>query len=70
MKNLKEMTTEVRKGQIVTLKPEWLDPGETNIPHVALEDAIDGTVKVRAVPDFPNLPIKPINVWRLAWIAL
>lgn len=59
----------ITKGQIVTLKPEWLDPGERNIPHIALEDAFDGTVKVQAVEDFPNLPFKPINIWRTEWIA-
>lgn len=59
----------ILKGQIVTLKPEWLDPGETNIPHVALEDSCEGTVRVQAVQDFPNLPFKPVNIWRVEWIA-
>ena len=58
----------IAKGQIVTLKPEWLDPGEQNYPHITLEDAFDGTVKVQAVQDFPGMPFKPVNIWRVEWI--
>jgi hypothetical protein len=25
----------IRKGDVITLKPEWLDPGEANLPHMA-----------------------------------
>lgn len=60
---------EIKKGQIVTLKPEFLDPGERNIPHIALADSWQGTVKATAVGVFPNLPFKPINTWRVEWIA-
>lgn len=59
---------DIKKGQIVTLKPEWLDPGETNIPHVALEDSFNGSVRVEAHGDV-GLRFKPINDWRTDWIA-
>jgi hypothetical protein len=63
------MARQIRKGQILTLKPEFLDPGEANLPHEALEDSFDGRVKVMAVGVFPNLPFKPINIWLVDWIA-
>lgn len=59
----------VKKGQIVTLKAEYLDPGEQNLPHVTLEDSWNGSVKVEAVGEFPGLRFKPINDWRVEWIA-
>jgi hypothetical protein len=60
--------TRITKGQIVTLKPEWLEPGETNLPHIALEDSCRGTVRVIVAVDV-GLPIPPINDWRVEWIA-
>ena len=60
---------DVKKGQIVTLKPEWLDPGEANLPYIALEDSLDGSVKVEAVDEIPGLQFKPVNLWRTDWIA-
>jgi hypothetical protein len=63
----KERIMEVRKGQIVTLKPEYLEPGEENVPHVAIEDSFNGVVRVE--PQHSTLRIKPINDWRTSWIA-
>lgn len=60
---------DIKKGQILTLKSEWLEPGEVNMPHVALEDSFDGTVRVEAVEEIPGLRFKPINTWRTDWIA-
>lgn len=60
---------DVKKGQIVTLKPEYLEPGELNAPHIALEDSWRGSVKVEILGDVPGLRFKPVNDWRLAWIA-
>lgn len=59
----------IKKGQIVTLKPEFLDPGEVSVPHIAVEDSFDGIVRVEAAGDFPGLKFKPINDWRTDWIA-
>jgi len=58
----------IKAGQIVTLKAEYLEPGEVNLPHVAVEDAWRGSVRVEAVGDV-GLRFKPINDWRLDWIA-
>jgi len=60
---------EIKKGQIVTLKAEFLEPGEANLPHIAVEDSWRGSVRVTALADIPNMPFKPINDWRLEWIA-
>ena len=58
----------IAKGQVVTLKPEYLEPGEQNPPHIALEDAFNGFVRVEIAGDYP-LPFKPVNDWRVEWIA-
>lgn len=60
---------EIKAGQIVTLKPELLDPGAENVPHVAIEDSWRGSVRVTAAADIPGMRFKPINDWRLEWIA-
>ena len=59
----------IKAGQIVTLKTEMLEPGEANIPHVAIEDAFNGIVRVTPAGDVPNMTFKPINDWRIDWIA-
>lgn len=58
----------IKKGDIITLKPEYLAPGEANPPHVAIEDDFDGAVRVEAVGP-SSLRFKPINEWRVEWIA-
>jgi hypothetical protein len=58
----------VKKGQIVTLKPECMDPGESNLPHVALEDSVNGTVRVEVAGAY-KYRFKPINEWQIDWIA-
>jgi hypothetical protein len=57
----------IKKGQVVTLKPEYLEPDEENIPHVAVEDSFGGVVRVE--PQTSTLRFKPINEWRVNWIA-
>ena len=59
---------DVRKGQVLTLKPEYLFPGEENLPHVALEDSDGGRVKVQYQGP-TTLRFVPINVWLIEWIA-
>lgn len=59
----------IKKGQIVTLKPEYLEPGEANLPHVALEDAVGGVVRVEVAGEY-KYPFKPVNAWRVEWISL
>lgn len=60
---------QIKKGQVVTLKPEFLEPGEQNLPHIAVEDSWRGSVRVTVQADIPNMTFKPINDWRLEWIA-
>lgn len=59
---------DIKKGQIVTLKPEYLEPGEENLPHVAIEDSVDGVVRVEVAGEY-KYAFKPINEWRTDWIA-
>ena len=59
---------DIKAGQIVTLKPEYLDPGEQNLPHVAIEDSFAGTVRVEVAGEY-KYGFKPINDWRTDWIA-
>lgn len=59
---------EIKKGRIVTLKPEFLGAGEENLPHVALEDSFNGMVRVEISGEY-KYPFKPINDWRVEWIA-
>lgn len=61
---------DIKAGQIITMKPEFLEPGEENLPHVALEDSFEGwnSIKVEIAGDY-KYPFKPINDWRLEWIA-
>lgn len=58
----------IRQGEVVTLRAEVLEPGEPNLPHVALEDSFAGRVRVEAVGNV-GLRFKPINVWRVEWVA-
>lgn len=59
---------DIKKGQIVTLKPEYLESSEDNIPHVALEDSFNGIVRVEVAGAY-KYAFKPINDWRISWIA-
>jgi|HubBroStandDraft_1064217.scaffolds.fasta_scaffold37683_2 hypothetical protein len=59
---------DIRKGQVLTLKPEFLDAGEDNLPHVALEDSDGGRVRVQYQGP-TTLRFVPVNVWRTDWIA-
>lgn len=61
------MTMSIKKGQIVTLRADMLEAGEANLPHVALEDSFNGVVRVELAGDYPGL--KPVNDWRVEWIA-
>jgi hypothetical protein len=39
----------ISKGQVITFKPEWRDPDDENIMHVAVDDESKGRVKVVAL---------------------
>ncbi len=55
----------IRKGQTITFKPEWQDPGDAKIAFVAIEDESGGRVLVRALL---GLPINPEQVVDVAMI--
>lgn len=60
---------DIKAGQVVRLKPEYLGPNETNEPHVALEDSWCGIVRVEIAADIPGMRFKPVNDWRVEWVA-
>jgi len=60
---------QIKKGQIVMMKTEFLEPGEVGLFHVAVENSWRGSVRVTVLDDIPNMMFKPINDWRLEWIA-
>jgi len=39
----------IRKGQPVTVRPQWRDPGDENVQFVALEDESGGRVLIGAL---------------------
>jgi hypothetical protein len=39
----------IRKGQSVTVRPQWRDPGDENVQFVALEDEDGGRVLIGAL---------------------
>jgi hypothetical protein len=39
----------IRKGQPVTVRPEWRDPGDENVRFIALEDEAGGRVLIGAL---------------------
>lgn len=57
----------IRKGQPVTFKPEWQDPGDAEIAFIAVEDEDGGRVRVRSLL---GLPINPEQVVDVSMIAL
>lgn len=57
---------DIKRGQIITFKPEWMDKGDEDIVFVAVEDSAGGTVKVEALL---NLTFNPIDIVEVRMIA-
>lgn len=58
---------EIKRGDIVKIREEWLDPGEdVSIIYVVLEDRGNGRVLVQALGT--GLPLAPIYVYDVAWL--
>ena len=49
----------IKAGDLVRLKPEWMDEADENIVLIALQDEHDGMVEVEAQID---LPFKPTQI--------
>ncbi|MBE6410673.1 MAG: hypothetical protein E7034_08790 [Akkermansiaceae bacterium] len=57
----------IKRGDIVTIKPEWLDPGEDgSMKYVVLEERGDDRILVQALGT--GLPIAPMYVYDVAWV--
>lgn len=58
---------EIKRGDIVKIREEWLDPGEDgSITYVVLEDRGNGRVLVQALGT--GLPLAPTYVYDVAWL--
>lgn len=58
---------EIKRGDIVRIREEWLDPGEDgSITYVVLEDRWNGRVLVQALGT--GLPLAPTYVYDVTWL--
>ena len=58
---------EIKRGHIVKIREELLDPGEDgSITYVVLEDRGNGRVLVQALGT--GLPLAPTYVYDVAWL--
>jgi hypothetical protein len=62
----------VKKGQVVTFKPEWMDDGDESVVFVALEDssvaAAGGVARVLIEAQL-GMPINPTQIVTVDMIA-
>ncbi len=64
------MIESVKRGQLVTFKPEWQDAGDNEITFRAIEDScerVNGTMTVAVIAEL-GLPINPVQVASLDMI--
>ena len=52
----------ILKGDRVTIKPEWQDPGDSEIEFVAMEDEDGGRVAIKARLGLAIDPVQVVNV--------
>lgn len=58
---------EIKRGDIVRIREEWLDPGEDgSITYVVLEERGSGLVLVQSLGT--GLPLAPTYVYDVAWL--
>ena len=55
----------IKKGQQVKFKPEWSDPGDENIIHVAIDDESKGRVTVVALLGMAINPTQVVHVYMI-----
>ncbi len=61
------MEREIKRGDIVKIREEWLDPGEDgSLSYVVLEDRGNGHVLVQALGT--GLPLAPTYVYDVTWL--
>lgn len=58
----------IKPGQIVTFKPEWMDPGDENIIFLAVDHEENDRVTVQAQVDLPFNPTKVVMVNMIATV--
>jgi len=52
----------IAKGQVVHIKPEWQDQGDSEITFIAIEDEDGGRVKIAALLGLEINPVQVVNV--------
>lgn len=58
---------QIKRGDIVTVKPEWLDPDEDgSTKYVVLEEAGHNRILVQALGT--GLPLAPTYVYDVTWV--
>jgi hypothetical protein len=55
----------IRKGDIVTLRPEWSEPGDEAIVRIAAEDEDGGRLYVIALVGLPYEPQELLRTFML-----
>ena len=55
----------IKRGDVVTFKPQWQDPGDHAVKFIAIEDEDGGRVKVQTQL---GLPFNPVSVVLVEWI--
>ena len=58
----------IRKGDIVTILPEWQDAGDDKYTWVARDDEEKGRVDISAVELLATMTIWPMNVVKVEWV--
>lgn len=53
---------QVKAGEVVRIKPEWQDAGDSGLVFVAVEDEDGGRVKIEAQLGWPVNPTQVVNV--------
>jgi len=51
------MTTTIKRGDTVRIKPQWQDPGDADFTWVALED--EHGDRVRIAPEMADIEFQP-----------
>jgi hypothetical protein len=57
----------IRKGDIVTIKPEWRDAGDENYTWVARSDEEKGRLGISAI-ELSQMPLWPMHTVRVEMV--
>ena len=57
----------IKIGDVITLKPEWMDSGDENFTFRAVENS--GSDRVLVTADEYTMAIKPTHMIKFEWIS-